>query len=636
MTDGGMLGEARGRLPRTLGDHRPHIVPTADIDRRRRPADSTAAPSDTPTDRRDDAAGRPAPPGSRRRRRRSRRRACRTRTWISRVGTACSPSHESVSGIAQSGLAVSTTISWPASASARIVARHRGTARDAGRSTLARRWPWAHAQNSVMSAKPASSCRPFQPTTISGRSSDPNSSAWSRIQPALKSHITPSMSMPNRISPRVGRGGPAPFPIVRGVRLPAQRPSRVVVQAVAPIVDGGAFPAKATIGEPVTVTADVFADGHDRAAAALRYRSGRRQWVEIPMTPLGNDRFTATFVPDRLGSWEMQVRGWLDHLGTWRHGLEAKHDAGVATTVDLQIGVQLLDAALATNPTPDDVADAHDAARPAGPGRCHAAVISGAAADGTAPADPQTPDPDLNQDDVEPGDGDAIERLFWRTGVRTPYAELAKPLRLGGRRRASPIQCLVRVLPPLDDRAGDRARHPRRRPRPRRRRRRHGVRRAVPAADPSDRRRPTARAPTTRSRPDRTIPGARGRSAVSRAATSPSIPSSAPSTTSSGWHNGAPSEASHWRSTSRSSAPRITRGSPSIPSGSPTGPTARSSTPRTRPRSTRTSIRSTSNRPTGPTCGSRCATWSSSGSTTASRCSGSTTPTPRRTRSGSG
>ena len=67
--------------------------------------------------------------------------------------------------------------------------------------------------------------------------------------------------------------------------------------------------------------------------------------------------------------------------------------------------------------------------------------------------------------------------------------------------------------------------------------------------------------------------------------------------------------------------------------------TGRSATPRTHRRSTRTSTRSTSGpsrRRTGSRCGRRAATSWSSGSTTACRCSGSTTPTPNRSRSGGG
>ena len=64
------------------------------------------------------------------------------------------------------------------------------------------------------------------------------------------------------------------------------------------------------------------------------------------MEPLGNDRFRATFVPDALGRWQYQVVGWLDHLGTWRHGMELKLAAGVDVAVDIQIGIGLIDRSL--------------------------------------------------------------------------------------------------------------------------------------------------------------------------------------------------------------------------------------------------------------------------------------------------
>ena len=47
--------------------------------------------------------------------------------------------------------------------------------------------------------------------------------------------------------------------------LPKKRPSRVVIEPVSPVVDGGRFPAKAALGETVRVAADVFADGHEPA-----------------------------------------------------------------------------------------------------------------------------------------------------------------------------------------------------------------------------------------------------------------------------------------------------------------------------------------------------------------------------------
>ncbi len=212
------------------------------------------------------------------------------------------------------------------------------------------------------------------------------------------------------------------MPMSTATSLPSTRPSRVVVEAVAPIVDGGAFPAKATLEEPVTVLADVFTDGHDRAAAALRVRFGRRAWREYPMEALGNDRFTATFVPDQLGRWQYQVVGWLDHLGTWRHGMELKLDAGVDVTVDLQIGIGLIDRALERASGPDA-----EALRQL---RERLADHDTSALDRLHASDDPHLDghiPDL--EDVEPEPfGPDLGALFWRTGVREPVAELARPV----------------------------------------------------------------------------------------------------------------------------------------------------------------------------------------------------------------
>jgi len=203
---------------------------------------------------------------------------------------------------------------------------------------------------------------------------------------------------------------------------PSDRPSRVVVEPVAPLVDGGSFPAKATVEEPVTVLADVFCDGHDRAAAALRVRFGRRGWRAIPMRPLGNDRFAATFVPDQLGRWQYQIHGWLDHLGTWRHGMELKLAAGVDVAVDILIGVGLIDQAI-ERATPADADALTELRQRLLDGDTRALGLL--AADDEPHGDGHIPD----LEDVEPEhDGVDLDALFWRTGVREPIAELSRPV----------------------------------------------------------------------------------------------------------------------------------------------------------------------------------------------------------------
>ena len=102
-----------------------------------------------------------------------------------------------------------------------------------------------------------------------------------------------------------------------------------------------------------------------------------------------------------------------------------------------------------------------------------------------------------------------------------------------------------------------------------------------------------------------------------KAATTRSTPSSAPSTTSTGWSTPPTPTAWRSRSTSRSSARPTIRGSRSIRSGSTGARTAPSSTPRTRPRSTRTSSTSTSIAGRCRRSGTRCATSCCSGSATA-------------------
>ncbi|HRO60043.1 MAG TPA: DUF3416 domain-containing protein, partial [Burkholderiaceae bacterium] len=43
-----------------------------------------------------------------------------------------------------------------------------------------------------------------------------------------------------------------------------------------------------------------------------------RQWREVEMAPLGNDRWRAQFVADALGRYWYEVVAWVDHFVTWR------------------------------------------------------------------------------------------------------------------------------------------------------------------------------------------------------------------------------------------------------------------------------------------------------------------------------
>ena len=48
--------------------------------------------------------------------------------------------------------------------------------------------------------------------------------------------------------------------------------ARVIIERVEPEIDAGRFPIKRSAGEWITVTVDMFADGHDLLAGVLQYR----------------------------------------------------------------------------------------------------------------------------------------------------------------------------------------------------------------------------------------------------------------------------------------------------------------------------------------------------------------------------
>ncbi|MGE5218774.1 MAG: alpha-1,4-glucan--maltose-1-phosphate maltosyltransferase [Chloroflexota bacterium] len=122
--------------------------------------------------------------------------------------------------------------------------------------------------------------------------------------------------------------------------------SRVVIEGVAPEIDGGLFPIKRTPGERVIVEADVFADGHEMIDCALLYRRGQDgEWRETPMTPLVNDRWRGTFVVDEVGHYDYTLMAWVDRFKSWCRDLGKKAEVGEHTELDMLTGAQLIEAA---------------------------------------------------------------------------------------------------------------------------------------------------------------------------------------------------------------------------------------------------------------------------------------------------
>jgi starch synthase (maltosyl-transferring) len=106
-------------------------------------------------------------------------------------------------------------------------------------------------------------------------------------------------------------------------------PPRIQIQDVWPVVDCGRYATKRTVGDTVDVSANVFRDGHDVLAAAIRYRPAKeRRWRETPMRPLGNDRWTGSFEVDAPGRWQYTIEAWVDRKATWIGEIGRKVQAG--------------------------------------------------------------------------------------------------------------------------------------------------------------------------------------------------------------------------------------------------------------------------------------------------------------------
>jgi starch synthase (maltosyl-transferring) len=121
---------------------------------------------------------------------------------------------------------------------------------------------------------------------------------------------------------------------------------RVIIENVKPEVDCGRFPIKRVVGEKVAVEADIFADGHDSVSALLLYKGERdKEWKEIPMELIVNDRWGAEFIVEEVGIYLYILEAWVDHFKSWKKALQKKYDAGQDIGVDLLIGAEYVEQA---------------------------------------------------------------------------------------------------------------------------------------------------------------------------------------------------------------------------------------------------------------------------------------------------
>lgn len=117
---------------------------------------------------------------------------------------------------------------------------------------------------------------------------------------------------------------PARFEQFRFGRLP--------IGKVAPVIEHGAYPAKAVVGEQFPISARIYREGHDKVGATAVLAGPHGKTVRVDMEqiwPEGLDIWQAWVRLETVGDWTFHIEAWADDWHTWRHNADAKLEAEI-------------------------------------------------------------------------------------------------------------------------------------------------------------------------------------------------------------------------------------------------------------------------------------------------------------------
>ena len=132
---------------------------------------------------------------------------------------------------------------------------------------------------------------------------------------------------------------------------------RIPISSVSPVVECGAYPAKAVTGEAVPVRATIFREGHEAVAAAVILTSPDGHTSQVEMTqvePMGLDIWQAWVRPDAEGDWWFRIEAYGDRWRTWRHNARIKLPAGLDVALVCAEATGLLGEAIMPAQAADD------------------------------------------------------------------------------------------------------------------------------------------------------------------------------------------------------------------------------------------------------------------------------------------
>ncbi|MBN3806472.1 DUF3416 domain-containing protein [Paraburkholderia sp. Ac-20336] len=132
---------------------------------------------------------------------------------------------------------------------------------------------------------------------------------------------------------------------------------RVAIESVSPSVEQGRFAAKRSVGERAEIGAAIFAEGHDKIAAAVLWRaSDETAWHETlmsPAPPAGLDLWSARIPLERIGRYEFTVIAWRDDFASLVEHIEKKLKAGQTVEIEIDEAAHLFALVLAEVETAD-------------------------------------------------------------------------------------------------------------------------------------------------------------------------------------------------------------------------------------------------------------------------------------------
>lgn len=120
---------------------------------------------------------------------------------------------------------------------------------------------------------------------------------------------------------------------------------RVVIEQISPLVDGGRYPVKRTVGDRVAVSAAIFKDGHDLIIAEVcvsPHGDSQAELRSVLSYDYSSDLFSGDFVLEGIGLYEMWIEAFPDYFGTWARDLQKRIDAGQDIAPEMLEGAALI------------------------------------------------------------------------------------------------------------------------------------------------------------------------------------------------------------------------------------------------------------------------------------------------------